>query len=223
MKKNLLPWQLLTLVALLLPTAYLAFVWPGLPDQVPTHFGIDGHADSFSSRDHLWLLTLALPVGIALLFSAAPYLDPKRRLVGDTANFQKLRLALVGFVSGLACFCLYLAVHPGTSPGRGIALLSGLFLTLIGNYLTTVQPNYFVGIRTPWTLESPSVWARTHRAGGILFCLSGVLIVALALFLPQPWLPTAALMITVGAVAFSYLYSYAISRQKERFQNPEIL
>ena len=76
MKKNLLPWQLLTLLALALPALYLLWAWPHVPAQVPLQYGFNGHVNRYGSRDSLWLLTGALPVGLALLFGALPRLDP---------------------------------------------------------------------------------------------------------------------------------------------------
>ncbi|MFD2718034.1 SdpI family protein [Hymenobacter monticola] len=215
MKKNLF-WQLLTLVVVALPSVYLWAVWQALPAQVPTHFNSSGQADGYTGREHLWLLTLGLPLGTTVLLSVLPYLDPKRRLDGDNANFQKLRLALVALLSGLACFSLYLGAHPGTPPGKGLAVLLGTFFVFMGNYLSTVQPNYFVGIRTPWTLESPAVWARTHRIGGMLACVAGALSVAMAFALPGHLVLPALLGLTVGTVLFCYGYSYWLFRQQQQ-------
>ena len=216
MKPNLLPWQLLTLVALVVPSLYLLYAWPALPAQIATHFGPDGQPNDYTSRANIWLLTLGLPLGVALLFTVLPRFDPKRRLDGTNVNFQKLRLAVVALLSSMACYTLYVALHPGTLPTRGIMVLVGLFLAFMGNYLTTVQPNYFVGIRTPWTLESPAVWARTHRLGGILFCLAGLLLAGLALVLPLPYVTPALLALLVGTALFCYAYSYVAFRQEER-------
>jgi uncharacterized membrane protein len=215
MHKNLLPWQVLTLVALLAPSVYLAYIWPALPAQIPTHFSAAGQANGYTSRANMWLLTLALPLGVGLLMTVLPRLDPKRRLASDSINFQKLRLALVAMLSSLASYSLYAAVHPGAMSGRGIIVLVGLFFAFMGNYLTTVQPNYFVGIRTPWTLENPAVWARTHRVGGILFCITGLLMAGLALVLPVAWLSTTLLALVLSTAAFCYAYSYVIFRQQE--------
>jgi uncharacterized membrane protein len=216
MKPNLLPWQLLTLVALVVPSLYLFYAWPALPAQIPTHFGLNGQANDYTSRGHIWLLTLALPLGIFLLFSILPRFDPKRRLDSSSVNFQKLRLAVVALLSALACYVLYVALHPGTQPTRGMMVLLGLFFAFMGNYLTTVQPNYFIGIRTPWTLENATVWARTHRLGGILFCLSGLLLLVLALVLPLRWLPGVLFALVMGPALVSYGYSYWVFRQQER-------
>ena len=220
MKKNLLAWQLLTLIVLAIPSVYLAYVWAALPAQVPSHFDTNGQINGYSSRQTLWLLALALPLGTALLLTFLPRFDPKRRLDSSSANFQKLRLAIVALLGALACYSVYLALHPGAASGPGIAVLVGVFFVFLGNYLTTVQPNYFVGIRTPWTLESPGVWARTHRAGGILFCLAGLLMVGLALALPPVWAPRMMLVLIIGTALFSYVYSYIAFRQEERLREP---
>ena len=216
MKKNLLPWQLLTLLALVLPTLYLLWAWPQVPAQVPLQYGLDGHVNRYGSRDSLWLLTGALPVGLALLFSALPRFDPKGRLDGESVNFQKLRLTVVGLLGGVNTYLLYLTLHPGTGPGRGLAVLLGVCFALLGNYLTTVQPNYFVGIRTPWTLESPTVWARTHRVGGMVFCAAGLLVAGFALVLPLPWVYPVLLVLVVGTALFGYAYSYMAFRQQQQ-------
>lgn len=219
-KNNLFPWQLLTLALLALPPLYLRWAWPVLPAQIPTHFGLDGQANGFTSRDHIWLVVLALPLGGAALLTALPRFDPKQRLDGNNVNFQKLRLAVVALPSGLACQSLYLSLHPATPPGRGIAVLLGLFFAFLGNYLTTVQPNYFVGIRTPWTLESPAVWARTHRVVGFLFCASGLLVAGLALVLPLAWTNALLVAAVLGTAFFATLIPISFSAKSNQLVSP---
>ena len=220
MNKNLLIWQMLTLVVLVVPSVYLGYVWAELPAQVPSHFGTNGQVNGYTSRQNLWLFTLALPLGTALVLTLLPHFDPKRRLDGSNVNFQKLRLAVLGLLSGIACYSVYLGLHPNAASATGVAVLVGIFFVFLGNYLTTVQPNYFVGIRTPWTLESPNVWARTHRAGGILFCLAGLLMVGLALILPAAWTSRMMLVLILGTALFGYVYSYTAFRQEERLRGP---
>jgi uncharacterized membrane protein len=145
-------WHLLTLPVLVLPTLYLLRVWSALPASIPSHFGI-GSIDGYTSRDHIWLLTSALPLGTYLLLVALPRFDPRRRLAADSRSLHKLTLLLVGGLSALACYCLYLALHPEQLPGREMGAGISLFFAFLGNYLTTVQPNYFLGIRTPWALD----------------------------------------------------------------------
>jgi uncharacterized membrane protein len=222
MEKKLLRWQVLTLLAVLAPSLYLAYLWPQLPAQVATHFASDGQANGYTSRANMWLLTLGLPLGTALLFSLLPRLDPKHRLDSNSVNFQKLRFAVVAMLGALACFSLYVALHSGAATGPGLIVLIGLFLAFMGNYLTTVQPNYFVGIRTPWTLESPTVWARTHRVGGIVFCLSGLLIAGLALVVPPSWTRLMLITVMLLTAGFCYAYSYLLFRQEEKLSEPSL-
>ncbi|WP_375438337.1 SdpI family protein [uncultured Hymenobacter sp.] len=134
---------------------------------------------------------------------------------------MKLTLAFVGLLSGIGIYCLYATLHPALKPGRGIALVLGLFFALVGNYLTTVQPNYFVGFKTPWALEFPRIWVRVHRLGGRLFFASGVLSAVLALVLP---VQVATVMLLVGvfasvAVAVVYWYSYWLYKKEMQAAN----
>jgi uncharacterized membrane protein len=207
MKPSLASWRLLTLLVLVLPTLYLLWAWPSLPARIPSHFGI-GHIGDYTSRDHIWLLTSALPVGTYLLLAALPRFDPRRRLAAKSRSLQKLTLLLVGGLSALACYSLYLALHPEQLPDRAMGAGISLFFALLGNYLTTVQPNYFIGIRTPWALESDSVWFKTHRLVGRLFFGGGLGLAALAVIGPLAWFEPTLLVVVLGTVGLGYGYSY---------------
>ncbi|TGD83305.1 SdpI family protein [Hymenobacter wooponensis] len=216
MKSSFSLWQLLTLAAVLLPALYLAYTWNSLPEQIPTHFGADGQANGFTDKHTMWLPCVALPLGLYSLLLFLPRLDPKHRLDTKSTNFQKLTLALVGLLAGLNILSLYAALHPQKHPGQLLPVVLGLFFALIGNYLTTVPPNYFVGIRTPWALEFPTNWARTHRLAGRLFFLTGMLSVVLGLVWPGE-VATAALLIGIlGTAVGAYIYSYWQYRQEQK-------
>lgn len=212
MKRSLSIWHLLTLPVLVLPTLYLLWSWPALPARIPSHFGI-GHIGDYTNRDHIWLLTSALPVGTYLLLVTLPRFDPRRRLAADSRSLHKLTLLLVGALSALACYCLYLALHPAQLPGREMGTGIALFFTLVGNYLTTVQPNYFLGFRTPWALESDSVWLRTHRLVGRLFFGGGLVLAVLAGLGPLEWFEPALGLVVLGTVGLGYGYSYWLYQQ----------
>ncbi|GAB2791703.1 putative membrane protein [Hymenobacter luteus] len=207
-------WKLLTLVVLVLPAAYLAYTWPALPTQIPTHFNAAGAADGFTAKENMWLLCLGLPMGTYLLLTFLPRLDPKRRLDAGTTNYQKLQLLLVALMSGLSLFSLYAALHPAVQPGRGLAVVMGVFFALMGNYLTTVQPNYFVGFKTPWALEFPLIWTRTHRLGGWLFFATGVLSTLLALAGLGEVATGVLVAGLLGTTVAVYAYSYWLYRQE---------
>lgn len=95
-----------------------------------------------------------------------------------------------------------------------MAVVLGLFFALVGNYLTTVQPNYFVGFKTPWALEFPRIWARVHRLGGRLFFASGLLSAVLALVFPVQVATVVLLVGVFASVAVVYWYSYWLYKKE---------
>ncbi|TVT43275.1 DUF1648 domain-containing protein [Hymenobacter setariae] len=212
MKRSLSIWHLLSFLVLVLPTLYLIWAWPALPSRIPSHFGI-GSIDNYTSRSHVWLLTSALPIGTYLILTFLPRFDPRRRLAADSRSFHKLSLLLVAGLSASACYCLYLALHPEQLPDWKMGAGISLFLALVGNYLTTVQPNYFLGIRTPWALESDIVWLKTHRLVGRLLFGGGLGLLALAVLGPLTWFEPALLLVVLGIVGLSYGYSYWLYQQ----------
>ncbi|MBD2716003.1 SdpI family protein [Microvirga sp. STR05] len=219
MKAHFSLWHLLTLLALVLPALYLAYTWPALPARIPTHFDIGGNANGYTDKANIWLTCLGLPVGTYLLLIFLPRFDPKRRLSASNLNYQKLTLAFVALMSGLSIHSLYVAVHAQEKPGQGIAVLVGLFFAFLGNYLTTVQPNYFVGFKTPWALEFPRIWAQVHRVGGRMFFATGLLSALLGILSPVEAATTVLLAGLLATVVVVYSYSYWLYRKEMRAAN----
>lgn len=214
MKTSFSVWHLLTLLALVLPVVYLLYTWNALPAQIPTHFDIGGNANGYTDKANIWVVCVLLPLSTYLLFLFVPRFDPKQRLDANNPNYHKLMLAFVGLLSGIGIYCLYVALHPAVKPGQGMAVVLGLFFALVGNYLTTVQPNYFVGFKTPWALEFPRIWVRVHRLGGRLFFASGLLSAVLALIFPVQVATVALLVGVFASVAVVYWYSYWLYKKE---------
>ena len=171
----------------LLPLVLVAVFYSRLPDQVPMHWGFDGEINRYGSKNELWLIGALGPL-FALLFQFLPRLDPKRR------NYEKFQtyyeafsLVLVAFIAVMMGVALLESFRPGTvSMGRVVSALVGLLFVFIGNLMGKVKPNFFMGIRNPWTLSDPDVWNRAHRLGGGLFFLTGLVTVVSAILLPEP-------------------------------------
>ena len=213
MNKQLTLWQVLALAAAVLPTAYLAWAWAALPARIPTHFGAGG-IDGYTDRGNIWLFTTALPLAVYALLRALPRLDPRQRLAADSLSFAKLQALLLVALGSAAIYCLWLGLHPGTLPGRGVSAAVAVFFALLGNYLSTVRPNYFVGIRTPWALQNDQVWAKTHRFVGRLWFGGGLLLAALAFVLPVGWFEAGLLALGLGGGVAAYAYSYRCYQQE---------
>ena len=170
----------------LLPFLLVALAWPHLPEQVPTHWGLNGRVDAYSSPATLWLLCAIAPL-LSLGMQFLPRLDPKRE------NYEKFqsRYDLFGpMVPLLLLVCVAVTLSESLWPGRidvgrAILLMVGVLFLIVGNLMGKVKTNWFLGFRTPWALSDPDVWNRTQRMGGWTFFLSGLSAVLLALLAPS--------------------------------------
>lgn len=205
-------------VLLLIPIGYLAYAWSSLPSSVPLHWNAAGEADRYGDRSELLFplaLVLLLPY-ITLLI--APRIDPrKRNLLSSSKAFRGARLTMALFTCCIALVIVYSAQGHTVPPGDVVFPLCFLLLAGLGNFLPALRSNYFIGIRTPWTIESEENWRRTHRFGARLFFWGG-LVGALIVFLindPQQrfnfFLPTF-LVIALTPVLYSYLLHHRSQR-----------
>ncbi len=197
-------------VLILLPFGYLAIIWASLPERVPTHFNIEGVADDWSRKALLLVIPSGLALAVYLLMFVIPVLDPKKRLREMGDKYHSLRFMIIFFMSVLSVYLLYVTRMGHIDNPQWLIALVGLMLTMLGNYFQALRPNYFMGIRTPWTLENEQVWRKTHYLGARLWMVGGILIIIAALVIRSH----VALLITAGAVlavlvvvpvAFSYI------------------
>jgi uncharacterized membrane protein len=149
-----------------------------LPDKVPIHWNASGQADDWATREGLLPYLFLMPgimVGVILLGLVLPWLSPIRFKIEPfqpTYEFiMGLLVALFAYIH-LATLLIYTGVL--TDVNRWLVGGSLLAIALLGNVLGKVRRNFYVGIRTPWTLASDIVWTRTHRLGAWLFTLGGV-------------------------------------------------
>lgn len=186
-----------------------AVVYPDLPDRMPTHWNLSGEPDGWSSRAWgAWLIPFMIAVvwGLTRLL---PAIDPRK------ANYAKFAGAFEGIILSVMLFMLVLhglilraALGHPVAMDRVMPAGIGVLFIVIGNLLPRARPNWFVGIRTPWTLSSDRVWEKTHRIGGRLFVAGGI-VIALSTFLGTNWsqgvLIGVVIACSLGAVAYSYL------------------
>jgi uncharacterized membrane protein len=189
-------------------------VYPRLPPRVVVHFTAAGQPNGYGSRlEAVIVLPLAM-LGLCALFELLPRLDPRRendRVFGDT--YWLMVNGLLLFLGALHLALLAVALGVPLRIDRVVAVAFGLLLVVIGSYLARVAPNWFMGIRTPWTLSSEDVWRRTHRLGGRVFVAGGLLCV-LTVFVPtRAALPVLAGVLLV-CVLVSVVGSYVLWRQE---------
>ncbi len=207
-----LPILLITLI----PFLYLAYIYPSLPTEVPIHWNAKGEIDGWGRKTNLWLIP-ALTVGLVyLIFLIIPKIDPKKQLQNMGSKFYQLKFVFMLFMSALSLFILYSTQQQGISNPNTLGLIIGLLFAAIGNYLPSVKSNYFIGIRTPWTLENEVVWKKTHRMAGRIWLIGGLLLIGLSLILPAITFIYVILGISLPLALIPLVYSYIIYKKVEK-------
>lgn len=175
-------WYILLII--LLPYLLIPFIWEQVPEQIPIHFNIEGEVDDYADKSFVlyWFPLMAILTYLTILI--VPLIDPKKRISIDQKPLPALRLFLPLFFTGIYAVMIMPTFKPGWDQSFMIFLLVTVLLLIFGNYLRTLQPNYFIGIRTPWTLEDPDNWRKTHELGSKLWIGVSLLLLILAFFVP---------------------------------------
>lgn len=208
--------------------ACLAVLWltglaalPFLPNPAPIHWNAAGEVDGYGSPLLAAMLSPALGTLLVALTPLLPRIDPRgERYRAFAGTYERFMSAIVLFLTLVHLITLGYALGLPVPVGAAITSGAGLLLATIGNELGRVQPNYFVGIRTPWTLADPVVWRRTHRVGGRAFVALGV-VVALAPLLPPPAVAIVIVTAVLGVVVLLFAYSYLLWRRLHGAGSPD--
>jgi uncharacterized membrane protein len=202
----------ITLV-LILTAVMTLVVYPMMPDVVPSHWNAAG--DMNGTLPKFWGLILIplLMFGFCALLVVLPRIDPLRE------NYGKFQASYDGFILIFAAFLFFIQLQiilwglgSHISPNLTMPVMIGILFISIGFLLEHAEPNWFVGIRTPWTMSSVSVWKKTHRMGAKLFKLAGVVSMAGVLAGTCAYL---FILVPVIAVAIStVVYSYVEFRKE---------
>lgn len=208
--------ELPILAIVLLPFVYLAYIWNELPSKVPMHWNINGEIDRYGDKSELILIPFLLPVLVYLIFLIVPKIDPKNKLNKMGGKLQTIKFFLTTFMSILALFIIYTAKNQSFANPNYIVLLIGILFIILGNYFKTIKPNYFIGIRTPWTLENETVWKKTHKLGGKMWFVGGIIVVLASLILDKQLNFTLFLIIAALISIIPIAYSYVVFKSGKR-------
>jgi uncharacterized membrane protein len=194
-----------------------ALLYPSLPARIPQHWDVYGKIDRWADKSLLSVFFPVLIVAVMIvLYWALPRLDPMKKSYARFRHSYALMIDMVvGFMAFIYAITLYAAFHPAVPVDVAISVGVGLLLAALGNQMSKVKRNFFVGIKTPWTLASEKVWTRTHRLSARLWVWGG-LAAALCGFLPAPFNFVLFITIAMALGAGSVLLSYLIYRDLER-------
>ncbi|MFV1883279.1 MAG: SdpI family protein [Balneola sp.] len=210
LKKEWFVWPIL-----LAPFIVSFYLWDQLPEQVPTHFNIQGEADDWGPK---WINAFMIP-GIAvvtyLLLLVLPLIDPKRKISNTQKPIAAIRVFSSLFLVAIYAFVITASLGIEVNLTQYIYLAVGALFLILGNYMNSVKPNYFIGLRTPWTLESPEVWKKTHRLGSKIWMVGGLLLMAVPFLVPLEEIATGFTILILLLVGIPTVYSYIIFKKKE--------
>lgn len=215
MKKQTYEWLIAAI--LLAPFVYLAFIWNSVPEQIPTHYNLAGEADRYGSKLGMITFMPLVTAFVYLILRYIPRLDPRKN-VANAGNYLKIRL-LVAFFLSVVWFTLFLNLGRSTlQTGFDSVIFVGVCLLMagLGNYMQNIKSNYFAGIRTPWTLESETVWRKTHRWASRLWFWGGLLGAVTVVFVPGLFKLAIVLLLGLGVAIAAAVYSYIAYQQEKK-------
>lgn len=193
---------------------YALINYSSLPDQLPMHYGVSGEADRYWSKGSaiffMGIFSLVLP----LFLQFTRLIDPKKQNYEKFENaFAMTRLAVALVLDFVFAMTLIEGANKNFNAGNVVLGAIGLLFVVIGNYMPQVKDNYFVGIRTPWTLDNPEVWRKTHRFSGTLWVIAGLLMILSAFLLDGTWHSTVIISVVVLSSVVPVVYSWLLAQR----------
>jgi uncharacterized membrane protein len=211
MKRENVIKELVLILITLLPIIYLIVKWNSLPEQMPIHFDMEGNPNGYGSR----YVFIFMPVGLYLMMLVLPKIDPRKANYSLFENsYYNMRVGLSLFIGVIDSAIIYSI--SGKNSLTELLPVSLFFLFMfIGNYLGTVRPNYFVGIKVPWTLNSDEVWIRTHKLAGKLWFWGSLFAIFLYFIVKdlQMILIPLLVVLVIVPVVYSYIIYQKINKE----------
>jgi uncharacterized membrane protein len=201
--------EIFSLLLIAISIAASFYFYAHFPERVITHWGLNGEPNGYSGRAFAAFFFPALFIAMYFLFVFLPRLDPKKERY---AEFAKVYDVFRNFILAFMVVIYFIASFSNLGLNLNINLFVpaavGLLFIVLGNYMGKIKPNWFVGIRTPWTMSSETVWNKTHRFGGKVFILGGLLMIisgAAPLAWRLPLFIADIIVLLLGTVVYSYI------------------
>ncbi|MGL3756171.1 SdpI family protein [Bacillus velezensis] len=190
-----------------------AFTYSSLPDNLATHWGLNGSANDYTSKFNAMVMLIGIMIIQYILMVIIPKIDPKN----NYKTFIRPYMAIFNTLFAVLFVINLMTILTGLGYDLPISYLGnfivGVIFMVFGNFIQKVKPNYFLGIRTPWTLSSERVWKDTHRVSSKIFVLAGILMM-LAAFLPPVYRVSVIFIAVIGCIILSLLYSYIVYQRQ---------
>jgi uncharacterized membrane protein len=199
-------WPLLLVLAV--SFGLLIYGWVNLPATIPVHWGIDGKIDGYASKELHTLFMSIMLLGIYVGMLVVPKFDPRKEQYAlFERSYRTLRFLILAIIAVINTVVILVGLGYEISVSKVILLTISVMLIVIGNLMGKIRQNYFVGIRTPWTLQNEEVWNKTHRFGGWVFVAAG-LISLIGLLVPDAYAFGIFITTLMVSIVWIFVYSY---------------
>jgi len=211
-KKEIIP------IGIILLTLVIAgYIYPLLPAQIPTHWNAAGEVDAYGSKLFHVLMFPGIILLIYALFEVIPRIEVFRKNIrAFMKHFFVMKVSIMAFM----CYIFVLTTLPNFGYGINFNIwlmpAVGLLMGVIGYLIKFAKRNFFVGIRTPWTLASDHVWKKTHDIGSKLFMTMGVWIALSGLVLSPKYIMWGIMVPILGLVVWMFVYSYLLYKKESQ-------
>ena len=208
---------ILVLLMILGATVAGLLLWNQLPDSMASHWNVNDQADGYMSKTWGVFLMPLITLGMFVLFLVIPSIDPLKANIAQFRGafnlFIVLIIACMVYIYGLTL--IWNLGYTGFRMSSAMLPVLGLLFIFIGFMMRQAKRNFFIGIRTPWTLSSDKVWNETHRLGALLFMISGALTFIAGFFggMTAFWLTFVPL---ISSTLFLLVYSYILYQRETR-------
>ncbi len=219
MKKNLSLRDVIALIAATTPVIYLTAIWQKIPAIVNTHYNIRFEADAQGSKNQILIASAVLAVislGVYFLMKFIHRLDPKRKDKDSTGRFEKIGLIATVFMAIINFIIIESAASNALLMKKALVPVLGIMFAFIGNYMHNLKPNYFAGLRLPWTLNNETNWKMTHQLTGKLWFWGGLVIALLSLLLPYKGGLYIFIAIMAVITIIPCFYSYSLYKKEKQ-------
>jgi uncharacterized membrane protein len=208
--------QLLPIAAMFLVAA---LCWSHASDRIPVHWNLRGEVDRYGGKFEGLLLPL-VSLALYLLLLVLPLFDPGKANYRSFAGaYNLIRLTITLFLSAIYAVGVLVSLGYHVDMTTVVGLAMGVLFIVLGNVMGKIRPNWFVGVRTPWTLSSKLSWTKTHRLAGWLFIAMGLLAVAWAI-LQSAWMFGVMITVDIACGISLVVYSYLVYRKDPARMSP---
>jgi uncharacterized membrane protein len=206
---------LLIAIILIVSFALSLFAYDRVPEQIISHWGANGEPNGYMQKDLGLFLVPLIGVALAIILVIVPKLDPlKKNVQSFIKHYNMIIVVILGFLLYIHALTIIANLGYEIDMGQALSPAFAVLMYFIGALITKTKRNYFIGIRTPWTLESDHVWEKTHEIGGRLFKASGI--IALFGIILTEWAIWLIIIPVIFSAIYSVCYSYYIYKKEKK-------